>query len=114
MSASASFPLEIDCRGVQAHLAASGDFLLLDCREPDEQQLVRIEGAMLLPMSQLVARAAELEAYRDYQLVVHCHHGGRSLRVAHWALAENGFPRASMTGGIDQWACEIDPSLPRY
>jgi rhodanese-related sulfurtransferase len=45
---------------------------------------------------------------------VHCHHGGRSLRVVRW-LREQGFSRAqSMAGGIDQWAVDIDPSLPRY
>jgi rhodanese-related sulfurtransferase len=46
--------------------------------------------------------------------VVHCHHGGRSLRVAHW-LREQGFANAqSMAGGIDRWSQEIDPSVPRY
>jgi adenylyltransferase/sulfurtransferase len=65
-------------------------------------------------MSQLAARVAELEAFRTRPLVVHCHHGGRSLRVANW-LREQGFSQAqSMAGGIDQWSLEIDPTVPRY
>ena len=91
-----------------------GKFLLLDCREQDEYDLVHIKGARLLPMSELEARAAELDPYRDHHIVAHCHHGGRSLKVASW-LRQNGWTHAqSMSGGIDQWAQEIDPGLSRY
>ena len=107
-------PLEIDCRTTKSKLDAGGEFLLVDCREPDEYSTVHIEGVKLLPMSELVDRASELEPFRRHTLVVHCHHGGRSLRVARW-LREQGFLSAqSMAGGIDQWALEIDPTLPRY
>jgi rhodanese-related sulfurtransferase len=107
-------PIEIDCVSTKALLHAGGDFLLLDCREPDEYATVRIEGARLLPMSELAARVEELAASKDHAIVVHCHHGGRSLRVAQW-LRNQGFAKAqSMAGGIDLWAQEIDPSLPRY
>ena len=107
-------PIETDCRSAQSQLQAGGDVLLVDCREQDEYELVHIAGAKLLPMSQLLARAAELDPYRKHQIIVHCHHGGRSLQVATW-LRQQGFTRAqSMVGGIDQWAQEIDPSLARY
>jgi rhodanese-related sulfurtransferase len=109
-----SLPLETDCRTVKSRLDGGEDFLLLDCREADEHALVSIRGAILLPMSQLVDRVGELEPHRQRAIVVHCHHGGRSLRVAAW-LRQQGFPLAqSMCGGIDRWAEEIDRSLPRY
>jgi rhodanese-related sulfurtransferase len=55
-----------------------------------------------------------LAAHRDRRIVVHCHHGGRSLRVANW-LRGQGFEQAqSMAGGIDAWSTEIDPAVPRY
>jgi rhodanese-related sulfurtransferase len=107
-------PIEVDCRTVNADRTAGADFLLLDCREPDEYAVVKIEGAKLLPMSEIAARVEELAPDRQRRIVVHCHHGGRSLRVANW-LREQGFEQAqSMAGGIDAWAVEIDPSLARY
>jgi adenylyltransferase/sulfurtransferase len=87
---------------------------LIDCREPTEHEIASIEGAVLLPMSQWNEVSAKLAEYQEMHLVVHCHHGGRSLRVARW-LRENGFPSAqSMAGGIDDWSLEIDASVPRY
>jgi rhodanese-related sulfurtransferase len=107
-------PIEIDCRTVHADLSSGADFLLLDCREPDEYALAKIQAAKLLPMSELAARVEELAAHRDRRIVVHCHHGGRSLRVANW-LRGQGFEQAqSMAGGIDAWSTEIDPAVPRY
>jgi len=110
----ATLPLEIPCRDVKAKLDSGCKFLLLDCREADEYQLVRIREAKLLPMSELIQRVGELESSRDAEIVVHCHHGGRSLKVTKW-LRQQGFSHVkSMAGGIDEWATTIDTSLPRY
>jgi rhodanese-related sulfurtransferase len=107
-------PLEIDCATVAARLRAQPDFVLLDCREPDEHAIASIAGARLLPMSQLEQRVSELEPWRDAQIAVHCHHGGRSLKVTQW-LRACGFANVqSMAGGIDQWAIEIEPTMARY
>ena len=109
-----SLPLEIDCQSVKRKLDAREDFLLLDCRERSEYETVSIPGATLLPMSELMARATELEPFRDRPIVVHCHMGGRSLQVASW-LRQRDYPQVqSMAGGIDAWSRAIDPSLPRY
>ncbi len=106
--------IEIDCRTVHDELKRGGDLVLIDCREPDEYAIAKIEGARLLPMSELAERIEELAPYRSRQIVIHCHHGGRSLRVANW-LRGQGFSRAqSMAGGIDAWAAEIDQTVPRY
>ena len=107
-------PLEIDVETLRDKLAANGDLFLLDCREPQEHATVHIEQATLIPMSELTDRVAELEPQRQREIVVHCHHGGRSLRVTHW-LRQQGFERVSnLAGGIDAWAERIDPTLPRY
>ena len=106
-------PLEISATEVQALLRDDGT-ALLDCREAEEYELARIDGAVLVPMSEIADRLAELEAHRHSRLVVYCHHGARSLRVARW-LRQQNFPLAqSMTGGIDGWSLEIDPQVPRY
>lgn len=88
--------------------------LLLDCREPDEFAITRIDGARLIPMGEIPLRLADLEPWRDKPIIVHCHHGARSLRVARF-LREKGFSQAcSMRGGIEAWSLEIDPNVPRY
>ena len=107
-------PLEITCAGVVELRHAADEFVLLDCREEDEFAIAKIEGARLVPMSQIATRVAELEPLRERRVVVHCHHGGRSLRVAQW-LRQQGFGQAqSMSGGIDAWSLEIDPTVTRY
>jgi len=107
-------PVEIDCRSVKQKLDSGEKFLLLDVREPGEYATAKIAGATLVPMSELTGRKAELESHRDGPIVVHCHHGGRSLRVVQW-LRQNGFQQAqNMTGGIHQWSLDVDPQVPQY
>ena len=107
-------PIEIDCQAVKAKLDARTLFLFVDCREPDEYATAHIEGTTLLPMSQLAARVSELDSHKNGEIVVHCHHGGRSLRVVNW-LRQQGFDHAiNMGGGIDQWSQAIDTNVPRY
>jgi rhodanese-related sulfurtransferase len=114
MAAFDSLPVEIAPTEVKGMLDGKADFLMLDCREADEHAAAHIAQAVLLPMSELTERVSELEPHKNRRIVVHCHRGGRSLRVANW-LRQQGFAGAqSMKGGIDQWAVEIDPTLPRY
>jgi rhodanese-related sulfurtransferase len=88
--------------------------VLIDCREQSEWEHARIEGAVLLPMSNWNEVASQLDQFSGQQLVVHCHHGGRSMRVVQW-LRQNGFSDAlNLRGGIDAWSLEIDSSIPRY
>lgn len=107
-------PLEVDVETVARWRSENANFVLLDVREPEEYSIARIEGAKLMPMSEMGDRLGELEAYRDQHVVVHCHHGVRSLRTAE-ALRERGFQRVqSMAAGIDGWSLQVDPSIPRY
>lgn len=109
-------PLEVTAATAKKLLweAHPGEMLLLDCRTPEEHATARITGAVLLPMQELPERLAELEQWRGKPIIVHCHHGVRSLRVTHW-LREKGFPLvSSMQGGIDAWSTEVDRAVPRY
>jgi len=100
-------------RELQERLRRGEAPLLLDVREPWEAEIVQLPESRLLPMSRLhPGVVAELPAACD--VVVICHHGVRSAQVAGW-LEQAGLDRVfNLTGGIDAWARELDPSLPRY
>lgn len=107
-------PIEVDVRSVKTMLDEKQDFLLLDCREQKEFDFARIPGSRLIPMKEIPDRIGELEPFRGKRIVVHCHHGGRSLRVTQW-LRQQGFDSVqNLTGGIDAWSLEIDPAVRRY
>jgi sulfur-carrier protein adenylyltransferase/sulfurtransferase len=85
---------------------------LLDVREPFEHELVRLDGDLLIPLGDLEARQHELDPGRE--IVVYCHHGNRSGKATAF-LRRQGFQNArNLSGGIEEWAVRIDPSLPRY
>ena len=106
--------VEIDVQAVKSLLDSKIDILLIDCREVSEHEHCRIEGSQLIPMNETPDRLAEIEPHSGKPIVVHCHHGGRSLQVVNW-LRANGFPNAqNMTGGIEAWSNEIDDSVPKY
>ena len=86
--------------------------LLLDVREPWEYQTCRIEGSTLAPMNTIPARARDLDP--ESETVVICHHGTRSLQVALF-LERNGFSKLyNLRGGVNAWADQIQPAMPRY
>ncbi len=91
--------------------------VLLDVREPWEFETARIERSVNIPMSTLVARIDEVRALQptpDTPMVVICHHGMRSMQCARY-LAGQGVERLiNLTGGIDAWSTQIDPSVPAY
>ena len=90
----------------------SAEVVLLDVREHGELAIAAVDEAMHVPMGEIPARLAELD--RDRPLVVMCHSGGRSRRVAEF-LRANGFEHVfNLRGGIDSWSTELDPSVPRY
>ena len=108
-------PLEISVTDAAAALqAVELRPLLLDCRTPEEHATAKIAGALLIPMQEISDRVGDLSAHQGAAIIVHCHHGMRSLKVAEW-LRKQGFLLAqSMRGGIDEWSREIDPSVPQY
>jgi adenylyltransferase/sulfurtransferase len=88
------------------------DVVVLDVREPGELDLARLPDVTHVPLAMLPLRVGELD--RSRRLVVMCHHGARSAMAVRW-LREQGFEHAvNLTGGIDAYAREADPSIPRY
>jgi len=97
---------------ISARLAAGEALELIDVREPEELAICSIAGARALPMSQAAAWIDHLPG--DRELVIVCHHGMRSMQVA-MALAQRGHENVTnLSGGIDAWSREVDPTVPRY
>jgi len=86
--------------------------VLLDVREPWEFQTCHIAGSRHVPMNEIPARAGETDP--GAEVVVICHHGGRSMQVAMF-LEKNGYASVhNLAGGVDQWAKTVDSSMPVY
>jgi len=105
-------PKQVTPVEVKRLLDAGRALVLLDVREPQEVALVRIEGAIHIPMGEVPARLHELDPEAD--IVVYCHHGMRSANVCGFLQQRDFHNVANLTGGIDAWAASVDPSLPRY
>jgi adenylyltransferase/sulfurtransferase len=104
--------VEINPTELKKEWTANPKLVVLDVREPHEYEIARIEGARLIPLSELLGRLRELD--RRAEIVAHCHHGIRSLQ-AREILKGAGFANVrSLSGGIDAWAREVDPNVPRY
>jgi rhodanese-related sulfurtransferase len=108
---------EFECTpvDVQAQLRSTRKPFLIDVREPQEFAIARLEDAELIPLQSVPAELQRLEGMADERdLVVICHHGVRSLQVVAWLRAQGIQNCVSMTGGMDRWSLEIDPTVPRY
>ena len=93
-----------------------GEPVVLDVREPHELQMASVaaDGFSLvtIPMGVIPPRLNELNPQQPIACL--CHHGARSMQVAHF-LQSHGFAHvANIVGGINAWSTELDPSVPRY
>jgi sulfur-carrier protein adenylyltransferase/sulfurtransferase len=88
------------------------ELILIDVREPHEWEIAHIEGARLIPLSQLPDRIPELDGHSE--IVTYCHKGSRSMKALE-ILRGAGFGKVrSLAGGIDAWAQRIEPGMARY
>ena len=103
---------EVTVEELKTKLDRGDDVFILDVREPQEYQISRIPGSVLIPLGDLPARVHELDSARD--MVVHCKMGSRSARAVEFLRAA-GFGKArNLRGGILEWSDKIDPSQPKY
>ena len=85
---------------------------LIDVREPWEYNIAKIEGAQLIPLGSLGTEYKKLEP--NAEIVIHCHMGMRSMDATQFLL-QQGFKNVkNLTGGINAWSMQIDPSVPKY
>jgi len=92
------------------------DFVLVDVRNPNEYEIAKIPGAVLVPLPDIeqglgVEKVKQL--MNGHRLIAHCKMGGRSAKAL-GILKESGIEGINVKGGITAWSREIDPSVPEY
>lgn len=96
---------------VAEQLRRDKDLKLLDVRTPEEHDIARIEGALLVTEE----NAEEIMNWpKGTRIVFFCHHGDRSLDSASYFLGHGFTNVKSIRGGIDAWSLEVDLDVPRY
>jgi adenylyltransferase/sulfurtransferase len=104
-------PDEVTVQQMKEALAGN-DIAVIDVREHDEAEIAKIDGVPMIPLSELPQRFTELDP--NQTIYLHCKMGARSLKAVDF-LKQQGFKYCkSVAGGINAWAEEIDPSVPRY
>jgi sulfur-carrier protein adenylyltransferase/sulfurtransferase len=96
---------------LKARLDRGDRLVVLDVREPQEYQINRIEGSVLIPLGELGQRYGELDP--SVEIVAQCKSGMRSAKAAEF-LREKGYRVKNLKGGILDWVDRVDPSQPKY
>jgi len=106
----------VSVKELQALLDRGDHLVLIDVRNPPEAEIATIPGATLIPLDQ-IENGSAVERVRQLaegkRLYVHCKLGGRSAKAL-IALKRHGIEGINVSGGIDAWSQEVDPSVPRY
>lgn len=103
---------EITVSELKKKIDSKQDFLLIDVRNPDEYDYCNIDGE-LIPMGEIPERYSEIP--KDKEVIVHCHHGGRSKKVIAWLQDNFDYNNLyNLTGGIHSWSEEIDSNVAIY
>ena len=90
-----------------------GDKLvLLDVREPWENQLAKLDNSILIPLGTLPNSLSKLD--RNAEIIAYCHHGMRSGDATEFLLQQGFSNVRNLIGGIDAWSIQVDGSVPRY
>ncbi len=99
---------------LDARSKGEDDFVLIDVREPNEYEINRIPGSVLIPRGEFLSGEAFAKLPSDKQIVLHCKSGKRSADAL--AIVKRiGFTDAvHVGGGVVSWVDEIEPEQARY
>ncbi len=97
---------------LKSELERGDQLVILDVREPQEYQINKIPGSILIPLGELPKRYVELDP--NAVIVSQCKSGVRSARAQDF-LRSKGFTNVrNLSGGILGWIDQVDPSQPKY
>jgi len=101
-------------RMLDAREAGDEDFVLIDVREPNEFEIVSIDGAILIPKGEFLDGSALEKLPSDRRIVLHCKVGGRSAEALAVVKGAGYADAIHVGGGIVQWVAQIEPDKPSY
>ena len=82
-------------------------YIILDVRTREEYDEGHIPGAILIPNTEIEAKAEDVLTDKDQLILVYCRSGRRS-KIAAEALAELGYTNIKEFGGIIDWPYEVE------
>ena len=82
------------------------EHIILDTREQDEYDEGHIEGAILIPYTEIENKAEEMLPDKEKLILVYCRSGRRS-KIAAEALSKLGYTNVKEFGGIIDWKYEV-------
>ena len=96
--------------------SGADDFVLIDVRNPNEYEIAKIPGSVLIPLPD-IEQGKGVEQVKEIlngnRLIAHCKMGGRAAKAL-GILKEAGIEGINVKGGITAWSKEVDPSVPQY
>jgi adenylyltransferase/sulfurtransferase len=103
---------EITAVDLKKRLDRGDTLTIVDVREPNEYQINRIPGSILMPLGDVPKRYVELDPSDEF--VMQCKVGARSAKAADF-LRSKGYRKVlNLKGGILEWIDKVDPSQPKY
>ena len=97
---------------LKRRLDAGEKLQIVDVREPNEYQINRIPGTVLIPLGELPRRYQELDL--DREIVLHCKMGGRSAKAQDFLRTVGVTNTKNLKGGVLAWIDQVDPTQPKY
>ncbi|CAA9353006.1 MAG: Cysteine synthesis adenylyltransferase/sulfurtransferase [uncultured Nocardioidaceae bacterium] len=90
------------------------DFVLVDVREPNEYEINKIPGSVLIPKGDFLNGTALEQLPHDKQIVMHCKTGVRSAETLAVVKGAGYADAVHVGGGVAAWVNQVDPSQPAY
>nr|WP_281380827.1 adenylyltransferase/sulfurtransferase MoeZ [Nocardioides panaciterrulae] len=90
------------------------DFVLVDVREPNEYEINKIPGSVLIPKGEFLNGNALGQLPSDKQVVLHCKSGVRSAEALAVLKGAGYADAVHVGGGVVAWVNQVDPSQPSY
>ncbi|MGI9156524.1 MAG: adenylyltransferase/sulfurtransferase MoeZ [Marmoricola sp.] len=90
------------------------DFVLVDVREPNEYEINKIPGSVLIPKGEFLNGNAFDQLSSDKPVVLHCKSGARSAEALAVLKGAGYSDAVHVGGGVVAWVNQVDPSQPSY